>query len=181
MNATDVLRAGDPLPRIASVSPLGSFALAVRWNDGREQIADLAPDIFTYKFYKPLRENGKLFASAHVTDDGAAIAWGENDEIDMPATSIERLAGESMEPADFSAFLKRHDLTFEFAAAQLGLSRRLIAYYASERRIPRHVALACKYLDARLAQRTKKTSERAGVERTESHDGRKRPAMARRR
>lgn len=150
MSAIDVIRAGDPLPRIASISAREKFAVAVRWLDGREQVVDLAPDIFTYKFYRPLRDDAELFKSVHVTCDGSAIAWGE-DEIDMPATSVERLASEGMEPSDFSAFLKRHHLTFDAAAAQLGLSRRLIAYYASERRAPRHVALACAFLDSRLA------------------------------
>jgi len=159
MNATDVIKAGDPLPRIASVSPREKFAVAVRWKDGREQIVDLAPDIFTYRFDKPLREDAALFASAHVTDGGAAIAWGDEEQIDMPATSLERLAAESMEPADFSAFMRRHQLTLDSAAAQLGLSRRLIAYYASERSIPRHVALACRYLDARLGRPAKKVAK----------------------
>lgn len=118
MNAIDVVRAGDPLPRIASISAREKFAVSVRWRVGREQIVDLAPDIFTYKFYRP---------------------------------SVERLACEGMEPSEFSAFLKRHHLTFDAAAAQLGPSRRLIAYYASERRAPRHVALACAFLDSRLA------------------------------
>jgi hypothetical protein len=39
---------------------------------------------------RPLRDNPELFKSVHLTADGAAIAW--NDEIDMAATTIKRLA-----------------------------------------------------------------------------------------
>ena len=151
MNAIDAIRVGDPLPRIASVVARAPFVIDVQWANGEAQSVDLSPDIFTYKFYAPLRDDAKLFASVHAIRDGSAIAWGENEEIDMPATAVERLASEIMEPADFSAFLKRNKLTYDAAAAQLGLSRRQVAYYASEKKAPRHVALACAFLERRFA------------------------------
>jgi hypothetical protein len=46
----------------------------------------------TYKIYRPLHDNPELFKSVHLTADGTAIAWGD---IDMAATTIERLAEES--------------------------------------------------------------------------------------
>ena len=84
----------------------------------------------------------------HLTAGGTAIAWGDNGEIDMPATALERLAGEQMSGLDFSEFLARNKLTYEAAAASLGISRRLVGYYASGRPVPRHIALACRYLEA---------------------------------
>lgn len=151
MNAIDAIRVGDPLPRIASVAAIEPFMAEVRWANGDSQTVDLAPDIFTYRFYAPLRDDAKLFASVRAVRNGSAIAWGENEEIDMPATAVERLASDVMEPADFSAFLKRNKLTYDAAAAQLGLSRRQVAYYASEKKAPRHVALACAFLERRFA------------------------------
>src|SRR4051812_36786524 len=66
----------------------------------------------------------------------------------MAATIVERLAEEVMTFEDFSGWLKRNDLTFEAAAAKLGISRRLVAYYASgSKQAPRYISLACKYLD----------------------------------
>ena len=67
----------------------------------------------------------------HLTAGGTAIAWGDDGEIDMPATALERLAGEQMSGLDFSEFLARNKLTYEAAAASLGISRRLVGYYAS--------------------------------------------------
>ena len=143
------------MPRLASVAPAEGLSITVEWADGprtgRRDIVDLAPDILTYRFYRPLRDDPKLFATLHPVDDGAAIAWGEDETIDMPATAVERLADQSMVAADFSAFLTRNRLTFDAAAAQLGISRRLVAYYASGQPIPRHIALACERLDQLLA------------------------------
>ena len=101
----------------------------------------------TYKVYRPLRENPELFKSVHLTADGAAIAWGNDDAIDMAATTVERLAEEAMEPSDFRGWLERHHFTYEAAAAQLGISRQLVGYYAGKHRVPRYIALACRYLD----------------------------------
>lgn len=150
MSANDAITIGRPLPLMESVAPGEKTSICVKWRDGGAQIVDLAPDIFTYKIYRPLRDDPALFGSIHLIEGGAAIAWGQDDAIDMPATTIARLASEQIEPVDFAAFLKRHRLTLDAAAAQLGLSRRQIAYYASERKPPRHVALACAFLDGKL-------------------------------
>lgn len=153
MSATDTIRVGEPLPLIASVSPHDRWIVAVTWADGRRQLVDLAPVIFTYKLYRPLRDDPALFRTVHIVDGGSALGWGDDNWIDMDASSVARLADEAMEPADFAGFLKRHKLTYDAAAAQLGISRRLVAYYASERQVPRYIALACAYLDERLGDR----------------------------
>ncbi|HUJ83957.1 MAG TPA: MucR family transcriptional regulator, partial [Candidatus Acidoferrales bacterium] len=102
------------------------------------------------------------FQTVHIVEGGAAIAWGDGDEIDIAATTVERLADESMTPADFSAFLQRHSLSFDAAAAQLGISRRLVAYYVKEREIPRYIALACAYLDTALPSAAESVSAHHG-------------------
>jgi hypothetical protein len=160
MNETDqVISVGDPMPRLVSVAWQGAYGIAVRWAPGsaREHdagLVDLAPLILTLKFYKPLRDNSELLETVHTIEDGSAIAWGADDAIDMAATSIERLAEEQMSSADFRAWLEQHKLTYDAAAAQLGISRRLVAYYADERPIPRYIALACRYLDLVLTLNT---------------------------
>lgn len=153
MSATDTIRVGEPLPLIASVSPHDRWTVAVTWADGRRQRVDLAPAVFTYKLYRPLRDDPTLFRTVHIVDGGSAIGWGDDESIDMDASTVGRLAEEAMEPADFAGFLKRHRLTYDAAAAQLGISRRLVAYYASERQVPRYIALACAYLDGKLSER----------------------------
>lgn len=157
MNATDRISVGDPMPRLAAVAPGEGFGVTVEWaagdRSGRRDTVDLGPDILSYALYRALRDDPALFATVHLTDDGAAIAWGRDEAIDMPATAVERLAGETMVAEDFARFLKRNRLTFDSAAAQLGISRRLVAYYASGRPIPRAIALACERLDQVLGAR----------------------------
>lgn len=151
MSGTDKISVGDPMPMIESVTPQPGCSIRVRWSAGRRQgmtsDVNLAPMIYSFKIFAPLRDDAALFATAHVVEDGAAIAWGDDDQIDIAATTVENLADEAMTPADFAEFLRRNRLSLDAAAAQLGISRRLIAYYAKEREIPRYIALACAYID----------------------------------
>jgi hypothetical protein len=155
MSETDIVQVGPPMPRVGSVQADSEFSIRVTWiGEGYPDLAtniDLAPIILTYKFYRPLRDNRELFRTVHVANDGTAIAWGKNDEIDMAATAIEHLASEVMQKSDFRVWLEKNRLTLDAAAAQLGISRRLAAYFASgEKPIPRYIALACAYLDKRF-------------------------------
>ena len=158
MSENDTIEVGEALPTIVSVTAHDRWTLSVTFADGNRRLVDLAPVIFRYKFYRPLRDNPSLFKTVHVVDHGSAIAWGD-DEIDMDASTVFRLAEEAMEPSDFTAFLKRHRMTYEAAAAQLGISRRLVGYYASERQVPRYIALACAYLDQKLGPKQRLVGE----------------------
>ena len=157
MSANDATVVGEPLPRIAQVSAEGGFVVGVTWESptrpGRHDSVDLAPLVFGLKFYAPLRGDGELFDHVKVVQGGYAIAWGDDEAIDMAATSVLRLAEEIMMPQDFAAFMKRHRFTLDSAAAELGISRRLAAYYAKERVAPRYIALACECLDLKASRR----------------------------
>jgi hypothetical protein len=69
---------GIDLPRMASVQPLGDFVLKVRWAEGprkgREDLVDVSPAIFSYKIYRPLRDDG-LFSRAEIAEAGDAVTW----------------------------------------------------------------------------------------------------------
>jgi len=102
----------------------------------------------TLRFYAPLRHDPALFATIAATEDGSALSWDQG-KIDMAATTVERLAREAMSPEDFRAFLTRHHLTLDAAAAILGISRRQAAYFAKGKPVPLLVALACAGYEAR--------------------------------
>lgn len=153
----EIISVGDPMPAIAAVEPLDGYWVRVTWAEGTraglKDVIDLAPTIFTFRYYRPLRENPALLRTVHVAHYRGAIAWGEQDEIDMAATTLERLAEETLTAAEFTDLFERHGLSLEDAAAQLGLSQRTVAQYAAaERPIPRYIALACAHLDSRLAR-----------------------------
>ncbi len=139
------------------MSPAGELSVAVTWADGaraaRSEIIDLSPLVNSLKFYKPLRNDAALLATVHLVEDGHALAWGDDDAIDMAATSVERLAEEAMTAEDFRAFLAHQKLTHAGAAALLGYSRRQVELYLSgEQPIPRVVALACHAIKLRSAR-----------------------------
>jgi hypothetical protein len=144
------------MPKLSSVRPAEKLSIVVTWIEGarahRTESVDLSPLICSFKFYKKLRKNRALFETVHLVEDGEAIAWGNDDSIDMAATSIERLAEEALTPDELRQFLDQEDLTQEGAAALLGYSRRQIAHYlAGDKPIPRVFALACYALAARRA------------------------------
>ena len=144
------------MPKLALVRPAHKLSVRVTWSAGsrapRTEVVDLSPLIGSFKFYRPLRKNRALFETVHLVEDGEAIAWGDDDQIDMSATSVERLADEALAADEFRHFLSEQNLTQEAAAAMLGYSRRQIAHYvAGDKPIPRVFALACRALEARRA------------------------------
>ncbi len=141
----DVITVGQPFPRAETVAPLAGLAVLVTWADGKQIAVDLGPTLHRFKLYAPLRADRALFETVHVAN-GSTIAWGSDDAIDMHVGEIERLAGEKMEAADFKAWMQGLGLTLDSAAALLGMSRRMVAYYAGGTEIPRYVALACAHL-----------------------------------
>lgn len=162
MSETEVVTVGRALPALASVEPAnGPFSVAVTWaagsRVGRTDIVDLAPTIFTFKVFRSLRDDPKLFKTVRVGEWGATIVWDGNEDLEIGAEAIEEMAEEAMSNSDFTAFMKRHGLTLDAAAAQIGISRRLVAYYAKNREVPRYIALACRYLDGMLSEGAKET------------------------
>jgi hypothetical protein len=159
MNEIDNILLGTdgPMPRLGGVRAIDSSNVVVNWIEGmragRSEAINLLPLIDNFKIYEPLRHNKELFSTVHLIEDGNAIAWGNGDAIDMAATSIERLAEETMTPGDFCAFLERNRLTHQGAASVLGRSRRQIEYYLSAGAIPRVIALACFGYEARKSRR----------------------------
>lgn len=150
MSENEIVDSGIPLPRLASAQPAAPYTWIVRWatgpRAGKEDCVDVKPIIFSYKVYKPLRDQS-LFLKGHMAEDGDVVAWDGNDDLVMSADMLHALAEQIMTPKDFAAFLGRNNLTQEAAAAQLGRSRRQVATYATSGPIPRIVAWACYGFD----------------------------------
>lgn len=167
MSEDDIVSTGVTLPRIKEVRCIDAKhrLIAITWllgaRAGRPDRVELSPLVDTYKFYRPLRDNPKLFATVHIANGGAAIAWGDDDEIDMDASSVLRLAEETMTADDFRLFLERNSLTQEAAALLLGRSSRQLKYYLSAGVLPRLVSLACIGLEARGLRPRATTNEPA--------------------
>lgn len=150
----ETITVGAEMPALGAIRHIRDFTVSVRWAAGARrgitEEVDLAPAILQFRVFTPLRTDPALFSSVRIDDDGATLVWGDG-QIDMAATTVERLASDAMSNAEFRAFIDRHRLTLDAAGAVLGLSRRQVAYYAKDRPIPRLVALACTGYEAKQA------------------------------
>jgi hypothetical protein len=162
MSESERFIVGDPMPKIAKVVAERPFRITVEWDagnhNGSSSVVDLAPIVLSMKVFAPLRTDEALFASVHTIEGGRALAWGEDENIDIAATTVERLAKETMSSTDFAGFLRRNSLSLDAAAALLGIGRRVVAYYAKDRPVPRYIALACRYIEQNRAHRDSVTA-----------------------
>lgn len=139
------------LPRIVAVAADNKpLTLVIRWNNGGESHVDVAEIVQTFRVYEPLRRSPELFRRVRIGEYGTDVTW--TDEIDMAADTLWRLAQEqsgfTMSPEAFKKWRERKAYTLDAAAAALGLSRRMVAYYEQGTKpIPRVVALATHALD----------------------------------
>lgn len=148
MNAITRLALTIPMPKITKVEVEEHHVVRVTWSAGiranRTDVVDLSPMINSLRHYRPLRENRLLFRTVHLIEDGRILAWGDDDQIDMAADSVEELAEETMSPDELRDFLKANKLTHSEAGALLDRSRRQIENYLSgSEPIPRVFVMAC--------------------------------------
>jgi hypothetical protein len=140
----EIISVGDPLPRIATAKSLGQRLASIVWRSGQAKVVDLAPVFASRRIYIPLRNDDALFQSLRVSEFGDAIEWDGG--IDLAAIWIDRLPAYEFDNQAFRHAMERLGLSLEGMAAQLEISRRLVADYRKDKPIPRHIALATQYL-----------------------------------
>lgn len=140
----DVVRVGPALPRIAAAQPLDGRKVAVTWRSGASKIVDLTPALESRRIYIPLRDDDALFATLRVSEHGDAIEWDGG--LDFSAIWLDRLPPIAFDNADFRKAMADLDMSLDGMAAQLEISRRLVADYRKDKPIPRYIALAVRYL-----------------------------------
>jgi hypothetical protein len=131
--------------RLTQVKPLKNSRLKLSYADGTDFNVDLSGWISSSAFLKPL-QNQSLFSTAKLGAWGRAVEFGKG-EIDLAADNLRNLAIEQADGIGHERILgwmHENNLTLDEAAAALGISRRMLAYYRNgEKPIPRHIWLAC--------------------------------------
>lgn len=136
---------GRPLPRIVSVKSVSGRVVSLLWRGSDHPVeVDLTPALVAHRLFAGLRDDDALFATVKVNEDGNALEWADGAELS--AVWIEELAEASMTNARFREAMDEAKLTLDSAAAHLGVSRRLVADYRKDKPIPKHIALATRYL-----------------------------------
>ncbi len=133
----------ESLRTIKTIKPLTDAVLHVCWSDGRAVDLDLK-DLLGKPAFKPLR--GGAFRQASLGEWGHSVEWPGG--VSLGADELWRRTLKAAGRTDTVAFLDwrlRHGLSLSAAAEALGLSRRMVAYYASGAKpVPRTVLLACR-------------------------------------
>jgi hypothetical protein len=153
---------GERLKKIKAVAPGAGLSVIVTWDNGRSDTVDLSGPVRALTGLAPLRK-AATFRKVRVADWGWALAWPRG--RDMSAATLWRLAqeqsGRSMPAAAFEGWRRRHRLTQAQAAHALGLSPRMVKYYASgEKPVPRTVALATLGYEAQARGRRSPQQQR---------------------
>jgi len=138
------------LQPIVDVSVAGDMVLQVVWKDGTRYRVDLSTLIRESQVLAPLRAKD-MFDQVSVGLGGYSLDWPG--DLELGSDQVFRWgaeqAGDFMPSAEFVTWRGGMGLTQEKAAAALGLSKRMIAYYESgEKPIPKTVRLACIGLEA---------------------------------
>lgn len=140
----DIITAGATLPRIADAQALDGRKVRVTWRSGEVKVVNLAPALESRRVYIPLRQDDALFQTLKVNEDGTAIEWSA--DLDFSAAWIDRLPADTFTNDDFREAMAKLSVSLDGMASALEISRRLVADYRKEKPIPRHIALATRYL-----------------------------------
>jgi hypothetical protein len=150
MTDDDIITVGRAIPRIAKAVPLDGRRVEITWRDGGAKVVDLTAALVSRRVFIPLRADDDLFKTLRVSEYGDALEW-DGPDLEFPASWLDRLPDADFTNEDFRRAMDSLHLSLDGMAAGLGLSRSLIAEYRKDKPIPRHVALATRYLLGRAA------------------------------
>jgi hypothetical protein len=140
----EIVRSGTSLPRIMKARALEGRKVEITWLDGTKKVVDLMPALASRRIYMPLRTDDALFRTLRVGEYGDAIEW--DNDLDFSAIWTDALAPADFGNADFRNAMDALQLSLDGMAAALEVSRRRIADFRKDKPIPRHIALATRYL-----------------------------------
>ncbi len=129
---------------LVAVRPMDAMNLELSYADGAVFDVDIAQVIKGHRSLRPIRD---VFGSAALGEHGLSVVWDQDDDLELAADNLRARAIE--QAGEFSHetilnWMARHELTLDQAAEELGLSRRMLAYYRSGAKpVPRTVGLAC--------------------------------------
>lgn len=146
----DIIAVGKPLPRIAAAFPLDGRKAKIVWDNGSVKVVDLAGAFASRRIFIPLRSDDALFGTLRVSEMRDGIEW-DGPDLELSAIWLERLPEAEFSNEEFRQAMAALNLSLDGMAADLDISRSLVAEYRKDKPIPRHVALATRYLLGRVA------------------------------
>jgi hypothetical protein len=133
-------------PRILSVGVIAPGTLKIKWKARSADRVDLSGWIATGgEILEPLHD-GEIFKSAHVSEYGASVAWGDEDDLRIDAVHLEQIAAEQRPFAarEAAEWQKAMGLSNNEAADLLGVSASTWNAYKAGATIPTAIAMLCR-------------------------------------
>jgi len=130
---------------ITQVKAVDIGELALTFADGFTCTVDLSEVLASHPALKKARMP-HVFYKVSLDEWKRGVIFGGDDDLALASDNLRALAIE--QAGDYShqqilAWMHRHDLTLDSAAAALGVSRRMLAYYRSgEKPVPKSIGLA---------------------------------------
>ena len=145
MDDDEITTVGRPLPRIARAKARDGRIVEVIWRDDHDaEVIDVTPALLSKRIFARLRSDDQLFRSLRVNEDGNALEW--DDGAELSAIWLRDLSEGALANAEFRAAMELLGLSLDGMASRLGIARRLVADYRKDKPIPKHIALATRYL-----------------------------------
>ncbi|HXT05552.1 MAG TPA: hypothetical protein VN715_01275 [Roseiarcus sp.] len=141
----EIITVGRAIPRIAKAVPLDGRLVEITWKNGGSKMVDLTAPFASRRVFIPLRDDDALFRTLRISEYGDALEW-DGPDLEFPASWLDKLPDVNFSNEDFRKAMDTLHVSLDGMAADLDLSRSLIAEYRKDKRIPRHVALATRYL-----------------------------------
>jgi Protein of unknown function (DUF2442). len=139
---TDIHQAHFLLTGVAAVEP---GVLRLSFADGHEALVDLSSTIRRLRSLSALKD-WKTFQRVSLDEWSRGVVFDGDDRLSLASDNLRAMSLE--QSGEYShqhviAWMERHAMTLDRAACELGLSRRMLAYYRSgEKAVPRTVGLA---------------------------------------
>ena len=137
--------------KLTAVCVVAPASLLLTFADGRQFTVALDEIIGKHTTLAPLADP-EVFATATIGKWNDTVIWANNDNLELAADNLRARAVEQAGECSHELiwnWMAKHGLTLDRAAQELGLSRRMLAYYRSgEKPVPRTVALAMKGWEA---------------------------------
>lgn len=130
-------------PKLIAIEAFEPYILRTHWNTGENFNVDVGDILKKIKPLAPILKEDN-FKKAHICNNGQCVEWFDTEfgADNVYAWAMEQKGQPSHEM--FHVWLYRNKLSNAEAAKILGISKRMVEWYANARKkIPWHVWLAC--------------------------------------
>lgn len=133
-------------PHVSAVGAVGAGIIKVKWKDRSSDRIDLSGWIATGGDILLALRDADIFKNPRVSEYGASVAWGEDDDLRIDAVHLEQIAAEQRPfgAREATGWQKVMALSNHEAADLLGISVSTWNAYKAGASIPNVIGMLCR-------------------------------------